>query len=179
MVKKPNGFTLIELLIVFAVIAVLTTLTAVNIQGVLGKVRDAKRKSDLKEIKNAINLFYNANSVYPSSDDNAHAIIGCGEATLTNCIWGQQWKKGNTVFMNTLPKDPGSNLSLDYRYRYIDANTFLLATLLENTSDPAAATSRNTCGYVLNIIPGYNTYTSLIGWDPTITNQKGLYAACP
>ncbi len=178
-----SGFTLIELLIVFAVIAVLTTLAALNIQGQLLKVRDAKRKSDLKEIKNAVALFYNAQGAYPRDDVQAqiHYIFACGGAMTSDCTWGQQWTYNGTTYMNVLPADPINIYPQAYGYRKLDTDNFLLWTVLEYKTDSQATTSRSNCNYVFNLAnvhaQGWGSYTALTGVDPA--QQPGLYVVCP
>ena len=56
MVKK--GFTLVELLIVMAIISILATLIVGGFRSSQMRGRDGARKSDLKQISNALELFY-------------------------------------------------------------------------------------------------------------------------
>lgn len=66
-----KGFTLIELLIVIAIIGVLATLLMVNFIGVRQRARDAQRKSDLRQIQSALEIYRSDQGSYPAS------IINC------------------------------------------------------------------------------------------------------
>ena len=65
------GFTLIELLVVIAVIGVLAAglIVIINPAGQLARARDAGRKSDLKQIANALNNSLVFNGSYPDIGD--------------------------------------------------------------------------------------------------------------
>lgn len=64
--KNQSGFTIIELLIVIAVIAILALITINQYQGVQAKARDTKRVTDISNIKDKLEEYYNENSGYPS-----------------------------------------------------------------------------------------------------------------
>jgi general secretion pathway protein G len=55
MMKK--GFTLIELLVVIAIIGMLSALLVPNFMGARERARDAQRKSDLKQIQKALEMY--------------------------------------------------------------------------------------------------------------------------
>jgi prepilin-type N-terminal cleavage/methylation domain-containing protein len=65
--KIQSGFTIIELLIVIAVIAILALLTINNYVGVQAKGRDANRLTDINNIKDKLEEYYNENNGYPST----------------------------------------------------------------------------------------------------------------
>lgn len=84
-VNNPQGFTLIELMIVVAIIAVLS-LIAINVYGnIQQRGRDARRKSDIAAIANAM-------EVSKASSANYIALAATQFSS------------------NTIPADPGSNL---------------------------------------------------------------------
>lgn len=56
--KKHRGFTLIELLVVIAIIGILSSVVLASVSSSRAKARDARRKSDLSEIKTALELYY-------------------------------------------------------------------------------------------------------------------------
>ncbi|KKS16915.1 MAG: hypothetical protein UU77_C0010G0026 [candidate division WWE3 bacterium GW2011_GWC1_41_7] len=64
--SKSQGFTLIELLIVVLIIGVLSgvVLAVLNSSGIQQKARDSQRKSDLKVIQAALELYYADNRTY-------------------------------------------------------------------------------------------------------------------
>jgi prepilin-type N-terminal cleavage/methylation domain-containing protein len=64
---RSNGFTLIELLVVIAIIGLLASIILASLNTARQKGRDAKRVSDIKEIQLALELYYDANSQYPTT----------------------------------------------------------------------------------------------------------------
>lgn len=94
--RRSHGFTIIELLVVIAIIGILATLILVSLSGARAKARDAVRKSDLNQVKKALELYNSDNSKYP--------------ATLAELTGGA----GTTVYMKRVPKDPLTDV--DYRY---------------------------------------------------------------
>lgn len=65
--KSYKGFTLIELLVVIAVIGVLAgaIIVMINPTAQLARARDAGRKSDLKQIRGALERYNIINGTYP------------------------------------------------------------------------------------------------------------------
>lgn len=66
--NKKSGFTLIELLVVIAIIGLLSSITMASLQQTRVGARDAKRISELNQIRNALELYYNDYGYYPQSD---------------------------------------------------------------------------------------------------------------
>ncbi len=78
-----QGFTLVELLVVIAIIGVLATLVLVQLGTARGKSRDAKRISDIAQLRSALELFYDDNGArYPIANTaapnnvNSHGVPG-------------------------------------------------------------------------------------------------------
>ena len=74
--KKPlvRGFTLIELLVVVAIIGLLASIILASLNSARYKSRDARRIADLKEIQNALELYYSDHTQYPTALDTAHLV---------------------------------------------------------------------------------------------------------
>lgn len=127
-----KGFTLLEVLIVISIISVLAMLGVNNYASIQQNARNIQRKSDLKEIKAALELYRNEKGTYPSTVNRAGcpatAIVGdgdwCGLCSAYNTNNNLQTidtdgtstatDTGDTgyipdiapVFMQELPKDP-------------------------------------------------------------------------
>ena len=112
MVKK--GFILVELLIVMAIISILATLIVGGFRSSQARGRDAQRKSDLKQVANALELFFSDYGKYPPAS-----------GTLTD---------GKTTYMRTLSKDPVSAQNYVYRVS-TNQSQFQLFAYLENPED--------------------------------------------
>jgi len=145
--NRVRGFTLIELLVVISIIGVLSAVLMANISGIRERARDARRKSDLKEIKDALRIYHNDYDDYPAA--NSGSIVGCGtKASPITCDWGTEFVKEGTTYMKTLPADPlsqGTSL-VYYTYAYTDRDNFKLNAVLENKSDVDISKSQNLCG---------------------------------
>jgi len=72
------GFTLIEVLVVVSIISILTSVLYVNFNAARENSRDQVRKTDMKQLQLAIELYKAQNGSYPAS--------GCGSAT--NAFYG-------------------------------------------------------------------------------------------
>src|SRR3989344_8719889 len=66
---KNRGYTLVELMVVIAIIAVLIGMLLVDInpQRVITDTRDARSRTEMNQIKTALQLYFNDNNAYPGS----------------------------------------------------------------------------------------------------------------
>ncbi len=99
MLKQKEGFTLIELLVVVAIVGLMMSILSVGYTTQRRKARDAKRLSDLKQIKSGMDIFFQDGSGYP---DSAEWVAG----TTLNCL-------ANNILL--IPHDPGYPIN-DYVY---------------------------------------------------------------
>ena len=99
------GFTLIELLVVIAIVGILVTgfAIAVNPIAQLQKSRDAKRIDALKQIKTALELYYQDYGRYPAHDPTTFQIVDAAEG-LRPFGGEQAWGP----YMQEIPTDPSS-----------------------------------------------------------------------
>ncbi len=64
--NNKSGFTLIELLVVSTIIVVLATIGLVSFTNAGKSARDGKRKADVETIRQALTLYKQQNTSYPS-----------------------------------------------------------------------------------------------------------------
>jgi len=120
-----SGFTMIELLIVIAIIGILSTIVVMTYSNDQASARDAERKSDLEQYRNALEAYANgANGIYPvdSSVPGVAADSICGASGLN--------------LTTTCPVDPKSGTG-SYGYKYLSnagGTKYVLYAYLERTS---------------------------------------------
>lgn len=118
--NKKSGFTLIELLVVVAIIGVLSSVVLASLNSARAKGRDAKRLSDLNQIRNILEMYYDNNGSYPVSlgggkwsGVNADHCGVNGTTSGTNAyIPGLQ-----PTYISTLPVDPKPGGCRGYLYK--------------------------------------------------------------
>lgn len=133
--RGQSGFTLVEILVVMVIIGILVTVGVSSFGGAQKKGRDARRKEDIRQIANALEMYYHDNDTYPESTDDGR-ILGCGtdESPLTPCNWGSIFEHNGAVLMVSLPQDPIDRRS--YFYESADGSFYRIYTSLENEKDP-------------------------------------------
>lgn len=144
-----RGFTLVELLVVIALLGILATIGLVTFSSAQLRGRDTQRKSDLKQISSALELYYSDHGGYPASDNGK--IKGCPSTLGTDCTWGSNDSKslftdGQTVYFKSIPKDPTGTYNYYYRSLEVDGKSnmgFQLYAHLENSQDPNCLPDRN------------------------------------
>ena len=156
--KLFQGFTLIELLVVISIIGILATIGLSSYQSSQMKARDAQRKSDLNQYRNALENYASVNNgVYPSRTGVVNAFSRlCADL--------------DDNFISSCPQDPREDGS-DYYYRYqcngsgsgtSDATDYILWARMETgsatnnywyvcangkVSDKTSAPSKSDCGF--------------------------------
>lgn len=115
-----RGFTLVELLVVITIIGILSSIGLSTFTSSQMKSRDARRKTQLKQLSDAFEAYYNDYGRYPSDAD---------------IDWDQVFTDGKTTYMVKLPKDPTQGLTYEY-LPAADNKSFQLYARLENTNDP-------------------------------------------
>lgn len=67
---KKLGFTLIELLIVIAIVGILLAVGTASYMTALKQSRDTRRKTDLEQLRQAIETYRGENGLYPATAAN-------------------------------------------------------------------------------------------------------------
>lgn len=124
--QMKKGFTLIEMLIVVAIIGILAGAVLVGLGPVQKGGRDARRLSDLRQVQNGLELYYNKNQKYPTG-------IGSWDA-LRNTLTGAG------IGVANVPQDPKSGATYYYAS---DGNgtTYVLGAILEDPNSNATRSS--------------------------------------
>ena len=125
-----KAFTLIELLVVIAIIGILASMVLVGLNGTRAKARDANRKSDLRGLKAALELYY--------SDQNPnHYFESLTAVTATAESTGL-----DANYIKNVPGDPSGNKPYLYQTDAGGKNYAIYAAL-ENLKDTDADTTTN------------------------------------
>lgn len=101
---SQRGFTLIEYLVAITILAALLGLAlfVLNPFTQIERGRDAQRRQDIQQVKNALETYYQDNSCYP-----------------TEVPFGEEWSADGTVYMAEVPQDPSCNQINGQCYEYI------------------------------------------------------------
>lgn len=143
LLKKQEGFTLLELLIVIVIIGILAVMIIPSLLSGPQKARDGQRKSDLRNLKTALEQYYTDYNTYPKASSWKTDLSTSSPGT-------------NDAYMKTVPQDPKSKA--DYSYTAdpsgcdgdaTPCTSYSLQTTFENKKD-SQATDRSTGAYVVN-----------------------------
>lgn len=124
-----KGFTLIELLTVISIISVLTALLTVAFVSVSSRSKDSQRKSNLSQIRAALELYKADNDAYPATAALTTSIT-CNAAFTTGT------SPNLTTYMAKYPCDPKSTTAVPVKYFYVSTGTaYSLGACLDNPAD--------------------------------------------
>ncbi|MBI2613175.1 MAG: prepilin-type N-terminal cleavage/methylation domain-containing protein [Candidatus Levybacteria bacterium] len=129
--SSRKGFTLIELLVAISIIGVLSSFLLANFVGVRQRARDGVRKSDLRQIQSALELYRSDKGAYPLT------------ASFPSC--SSQFTDGATppvIYMQKIPCDPTNAGQYIYTYS-LSGSTYNLYACLENVNDSQKDSSNN------------------------------------
>lgn len=127
-----KAFTLIEILVVTTIIVLLTSTAAVSYSQFSKSSRDARRKTDLEQVRAALEM-YRSNSAISS-----YPVPGTNWSNLSVLT---------TTYIQSLPTDPKS---ASYSYSYSGtANDYTIGAYLESGGTSSCAGCTVTCNYCL------------------------------
>src|SRR3989338_6549912 len=121
-VKK--GYTLVELMVAISIIALLFAAGVASYGKASQRSRDAKRKSDVEQLRSALEMYRADNSKYPPTSDVWQDI-----STPLNVLVPS--------FIPELPTDP-QGFSYEYQAPADPATTYCITAFLEVTDDSGA-----------------------------------------
>ena len=129
--KHKKAFTLIELLVVIAILAGFVSMLIPNFMNARSKSRDTRRKSDLKQLQKALELYRqnHAPQVFPTAiPDPPSGFTDSSDAS-------------STLYMNNIPADPITTQRYYYkspdpsRNSGTDPTTYEIYACLEDKTD--------------------------------------------
>ncbi len=104
--------------------------------GMRERARDSETKSELRELKLAVELYADEFQGYP--EGHANKMYGCGTTPPAICNDGDVFRRNGIDFMQEMPDD--------YNYEQPDSTSFYIWKLLENESDQDIERSWAKCG---------------------------------
>jgi prepilin-type N-terminal cleavage/methylation domain-containing protein len=125
-----QGFTLIELLVVIAIIALLSSIVFASLNSARMKSRNARRLSEMSQIKLALEMYFDDFGYYPT--DNDGGACNCDYSTLPTSA-PDFLPSLQTAYLPTVMLDP-LNINtgnIHYGYYSQDGSTYYLMFNME------------------------------------------------
>ena len=150
--KKTFGFTLIELLVVMVIIGILVGILLPNLTGMRARARDTQVKTELGQLKTALQLYYSDFQRFPAAGGaEGRQMMGCGASGNQACTWGETFSAtidgSERIYMERLPNVNAANGVINYSQPTAPINdqTYLIWVTLENESDGDIEVSQERC----------------------------------
>jgi prepilin-type N-terminal cleavage/methylation domain-containing protein len=121
---KKLGFTLVELMVVVSIIGILASIVYANFTGARAAARDDIRKSALKELQLAVELYKAQYGTYPAQGCGSYpTYAGRGTHPSWGCTADEYITGLVPDFIAALPSDPISEDIDGYGYMYLSNGT--------------------------------------------------------
>ncbi len=134
---REDAFTLIELLVVISIMGILLALSIFGMQSARQASRDGKRKSDIEQIRSALEMYKSDCNSYPVSITAGASLKGTGSPTTCS---------SSNTYLSIIPTDP---LPSEKSYYYSsDGVTYVICSSLEQSS--TAVSGCGSCGTTCN-----------------------------
>jgi len=117
-ISSYRGFSLIELLIVVAIMGILSGIVYANFSQARASARDDTRKSDLKQLALALEMYRAQHGRYP--DPGCTTRTWSGHSPVVNITWGCQ----EDIYIRGLAPEFIPNLPIDPRGKVADRGFF-------------------------------------------------------
>jgi prepilin-type N-terminal cleavage/methylation domain-containing protein len=114
--QKQQGFTLIELLVVIAIVGLLASIILVGLEKTRVRARDAKRKADMRQLTNAIEVYMLQKGEYPFGELDTGAFNTPGGGIDFSSIGSFLPDLQSEGIMAKPVFDPVNNSPLSYIY---------------------------------------------------------------
>lgn len=144
--RLQTGFSLVELLITISIIAVLVAMGIASYATLNKQSRDAKRKSDLEQIRAALEMYRADNGSYPSVGSGSWVAA----SSATDALIGLT-PSLVTTYIPVIPSDPKTTQT--YMYRATNSSSGIYygycvsaAMESENPSDTCTPSTGQTYG---------------------------------
>jgi len=132
-----KSFTLIEILVVATIIGLLAAVSTISYSQLSKQSRDARRKTDLEQIRSALEMYRSNNDQYPTT-----ITINC--SSVGGIIDGS-----GAIYLSSIPKDPKCNI-YSYYYFSSDGTDYTLGAYLESGGTNCGGSCGSaTCNYCL------------------------------
>lgn len=124
-----RGYTLVELMVAISILALLFAAGVTSYSKASGRSRDAKRKSDIEQLRSALEMYRADNSSYPSTGTVWQDITIALDTALVSS------------YMPSLPIDPQSGISYMYQSPIdVGTTTYCLTAFMEVTNESGTCT---------------------------------------
>lgn len=100
-----NGFTFIELMAVIVILGILAMTVMPRFFGRIDEARITATQIQIKNLEQALRLFYLDNGFYPETEQGLQALV---EQPMVGRI-PSKWKEGGYLEKNILPQDAWGN----------------------------------------------------------------------
>ncbi|MBU2591905.1 type II secretion system GspH family protein [Patescibacteria group bacterium] len=126
--KIKSGFTLMELLVAITIVVTLSAIGIVSYRSANQKGRDGKRKSDINQVRAALEMYRSDEGLYPIGSD-----------------WTAMLSTLGSGYINNVPLDPRfSSDGWVYYYSSSDGYTYVVCARLE--SETGSCLGNPSCG---------------------------------
>ena len=133
MLNNKKGFTLIEILVVVSIIGLLSSVFLVGLGGFRSRGRDARRLADLRQVQNALEIYYTKCQRYPAGVNCA-----AGDPATWSALQTAITQSGLGVFQIANDPQNPQNSARTYGYAIsVDGQSYILGSTLENSGDPS------------------------------------------
>jgi len=124
--SAKKGFTLMEILVAIAIIAILTAIGIVSYTSINRNARNAKRTSDIEQVRSALELYRAEIGHYPGSTYDAVFVsdLLANDGDLQ-------------TYLSSVPEDPKGSTYQQYSYQATDSYFGYCIGALMETTDPS------------------------------------------